>query len=274
MERASERRATGPAPWHFLVGTLLWTWLLTGGVALSGRPWLSFPSVLVVLLGGLGPAIVALSLVAARRWDARLDATPVAFLRRALDPRTVPWRWYLGIIALVGVLHLLPLLFDPSAVATSGVWTSGPVAFLLVGFFGGALEEIGWRGYGQEALQRRMPVLLAALVIGLFWAAWHLPLFFIAGTYQAGLGVGTAAFWGFHGAIVFGSVLYGWLYNASGGATFAALMFHGLGNVMAERTVDAAPATEVAVTAGLALLVTLGWWRLMANARRPGPEVR
>jgi len=68
----------------------------------------------------------------------------------------------------------------------------------------GAVEEPGWREYAQEGLQRRMSVLAASLVVGVFWALWHVPLFFIPGTYQAGLGVGTSGFWAFHLAIVVG----------------------------------------------------------------------
>jgi len=139
---------------------------------------------------------------------------------------------------------------------------TGPLLFFLIGFFIGALEEIGWRGYAQEALQRRISVVWASLVIGIFWALWHLPLFFLPGSYQAGLGVGTPAFWGFNLAIVVGSPLYAWFYNVSGRSVFAPLLFHGLGNVAGEIFVDAAPLTVIIVNILLVLIVVLisrGW---------------
>lgn len=70
----------------------------------------------------------------------------------------------------------------------------GPAPWL---FLFGALEEPGWRGYVQEGLQRRCSVAASSLLIGLFWAVWLLPLFLLPGTYQAGLGVATPAFWSF-----------------------------------------------------------------------------
>lgn len=69
---------------------------------------------------------------------------------------------------------------------------------------GGGFEEIGWRGCLQPALckllgdvfartGRRPHVgtvagkLLAPLTTGTVWAVWHVPLFFIPGTFQNGV---------------------------------------------------------------------------------------
>lgn len=256
-----------PAPWLYLFGVIAWTWTFVGAAAFSGRSWLEFPAVILSLVGLAGPIVVPLLLIAAGRWDGRLDASPLAFLGRSLDPRTLPGRWYLWIIGLVLILALAPLAPDPSALQSRGLIEAGPAAFLVVGLLG-ALEEPGWRGYAQEGLQRRLPVVVAGLVIGVFWALWHLPLFFIEGTYQQGLGVGTAAFWGFNLAIIAGSPLYAWLYNASGRVVFAAALYHGLGNIARELVPDASWVAEVGVEAAMALVVTVAAWRWM-RARRP-----
>ena len=49
---------------------------------------------------------------------------------------------------------------------------------------GGGIEEIGWRGCLQPELQKKLPITISALIIGVIWAIWHLPLFFIIGTNQ------------------------------------------------------------------------------------------
>jgi len=259
-----------PAPWLYLWGVTAWTWATLSVVAYSGQSWLSFPNVLFMVAGGLGPVLVSCALVAAGRWDPALDESAAAFLRRALDPRTLPWRWYLGIVGLALALAVGPSLVAPTAWRERGLLEAGPGLYLLVGAVAGAVEEPGWRGYAQEGLQRRMPVLAASLVIGLFWAAWHLPLFAIPGTYQAGLGVRTPAFWAFMGAIVVGSPVYSWLYNATGRVSFAPLLYHALTNVFRELLVDAQPWAPVAVEALLGLLVVLLSWRWMRR-RRVGP---
>ncbi|NOT61315.1 MAG: CPBP family intramembrane metalloprotease [Acidobacteria bacterium] len=40
-------------------------------------------------------------------------------------------------------------------------------------------EESGWRGYALPRLQKKLGPILASLVIGFLWFAWHLPLFLI-----------------------------------------------------------------------------------------------
>ncbi|MGD2103945.1 MAG: CPBP family intramembrane metalloprotease [Anaerolineae bacterium] len=211
MNQESERRPGQPAPWLYLFGVLTWTWTFHGIVVLSGQRLFEFPALILALLGALGPSIVAGFLVAIHRWDPALDRGVLASFRRAFDPGALPWCWYLGILGLVLVLAAAPVLLDTATMRQRGLIDRGPGFFLLVGLIIGALEEPGWRGYAQEGLQRRMPVIAASLVVGIFWAAWHLPLFFVAGTYQTGLGVGTAAFWTFHLGAVVGSPVYAWL---------------------------------------------------------------
>lgn len=42
-------------------------------------------------------------------------------------------------------------------------------------------EELGWRGYALNELQKRMSPLKAALAIGVLWGFWHTPLWFFSG---------------------------------------------------------------------------------------------
>jgi len=53
-------------------------------------------------------------------------------------------------------------------------------------FFGGALEEGGWRGYLQPAFEKKLPVALSVLCVGLIWACWHLPYFFMPDNMHTG----------------------------------------------------------------------------------------
>ena len=269
MTNLSFPRRGQPAPWAYLFGVLAWTWTFHGLAALTGQPLFQFPTAILALLGGFGPSIVAGILVALGYWDSALDRSARAFFRRAFDPRMLPWRWHLRIVILVAILAVAPVLLDPTTRRAHGLIEVGPAAMLLIGLLFGAIEEPGWRGYAQESLQRRLPVVVAGLVIGVFWAAWHLPLFFITGTYQAGLGVGTPEFWGFNIAILVGCPLYAWLYNAAGRVTLAAVLYHALGNVAREMVPDVANIVEVGVEAALALIVTLAAWEWMRRPRPP-----
>src|SRR5271166_784584 len=49
-------------------------------------------------------------------------------------------------------------------------------------FLGGPLpEEPGWRGFALPRLQARYGPIWATLILALFWAGWHLPLFSVEG---------------------------------------------------------------------------------------------
>lgn len=49
----------------------------------------------------------------------------------------------------------------------------------------GPMEEFGWRGVALPLLQRRMVPFWSGLMLGTFWAVWHLPSFFLDGTPQS-----------------------------------------------------------------------------------------
>jgi len=49
------------------------------------------------------------------------------------------------------------------------------------------LEELGWRGYGVDSLASKFNLFSASIIFGILWAIWHLPVFFIKGSYQLSL---------------------------------------------------------------------------------------
>lgn len=51
--------------------------------------------------------------------------------------------------------------------------------------FGGGFEELGWRGFLQPYLEKKMGFFQAVLIMGGIWTCWHLPLWFVSGTAQS-----------------------------------------------------------------------------------------
>jgi membrane protease YdiL (CAAX protease family) len=208
----------------FLIGTFAWAWLLWGYwvVAMpTGGLQISPAFIACAIIGGLAPSLAALAV----SW--------FAGGRRALREllaSLAKWRVHFGIIALVlllapaatfvsvGLQSMLigPLRWpDPSLLAMALVW---PVLAALG-------EELGWRGFLLPRLETRLNLLPAALLIGALWGLWHLPADFIALKGYGGL------FWLaflINGPIVLTahSVIMAWIWRATGGSTFAVVLYH------------------------------------------------
>ncbi len=218
-----------PAPYWYLIITLVWTWLFWFGAVLTGQHFMEFPANILSLLGFLGPFAVAAVMVKLGFWKNSLKE----FIKNCFDLRRLSFRWFIYIVSLVVFLVGVPLLIIGalSGKSLAVLINFTPTFILIPGVLAGALEEPGWRGYAQEALQLKISVFSSSLVIGLFWALWHWPLFFLRGYYHATLGFGSSAFWFFNLSILVGSVIYGWLYNRAGRVAAAAVLYHALGNL-------------------------------------------
>lgn len=100
------------------------------------------------------------------------------------------------------------------------------IAFLPLMMIGGGIEEIGWRGFLQPALEEKMPFLLSSISMGVIWAIWHLPLWFIHNSSQSSLNFPSFLCY----CIVFSFVL-GTLYKLTQNV-FMCMLLHAWGNVL------------------------------------------
>lgn len=184
--------------------------------------------------GGLGPMLAAFITTAL------FDGKPGV---RQLLKRLVQWRPLIW----TAMALLLPFVFaglggliarfsagsfpDFSKMGTSSEFPElGISAFLIYNIlFFGFGEEVGWRGFALPHLQEKYSALIATLMLSVFWAGWHLPLFAYRPGY-ASMDMAGAAGWFF--SIIAGAVLFTWLYNGSRGSLLACALFHGLVDVV------------------------------------------
>jgi uncharacterized protein len=89
-------------------------------------------------------------------------------------------------------------------------------------FFGFG-EEVGWRGFALPRLQNKMNALLASIVLTLFWALWHLPMFFYKEGFTTMSSIGI---FGWIFSLITGSILLTWLYNSSKRSILMCAVFH------------------------------------------------
>ena len=86
-------------------------------------------------------------------------------------------------------------------------------------------EEVGWRGFALPRLQAERAAFPASLLLGAVWACWHLPALFYRDTYIA---MGWMVLPMLVTVAAVGSVVYTWLYNATGGSLLLTVLYHGL----------------------------------------------
>lgn len=101
---------------------------------------------------------------------------------------------------------------------------SGLISFFFYNlFFFGFGEEVGWRGFALPAFQSRYTALTSSIVLAVFWALWHWPLFLYRPGY---ISMDVVAIVGWFLSLVTGSILLTWIFNSSGGSILACAVFH------------------------------------------------
>ncbi len=91
---------------------------------------------------------------------------------------------------------------------------------------GGGYEEIGWRGFLQPALEKKMSYIPAVLIVTVVWFAWHLPLWFISFSNQSSYDLIPYAL-----QLTVNAFALAAIYRVSK-STIACVMFHAWGNAI------------------------------------------
>jgi membrane protease YdiL (CAAX protease family) len=214
-------------------------------------------------LGALGP-LVASFLVSA--WhEGRMG---VGQLVRRMGPGGVQPYWYLVVLVGPFLLYLLADAVTASMYGRAvqlqhyGLSEEYP-EFGMLGFFAfnlvfyGFGEETGWRGFALPRLQQRYSKFMAATLLTIYWAVWHIPLFFYRPGYTSMDGAGIA---GWVVSLWTGSLLLSWLYNSTKGNILVVSIFHA--------TIDIAffaAAADPMTTNGMGFLITL--WGLVVTVK-------
>jgi membrane protease YdiL (CAAX protease family) len=209
-----------------------WSIWITGAFLWQSR------FILLIAIGGLGP-VIALLYVLFQTYD---RAGRKNYLQRMTNISNIPASVWLITLLLPVMLVLFAagfvILTEPESISMraiflDGLASAGGLFFVFHVFFGPLPEELAWRGYAYHELLKT-GVLKAQLVVASLWAIWHIPLFFIPGSYQAGLGLFTAGFWFFFINIYASSFIIGWLYLKSKQSIFIVFLFHYMINVTGE----------------------------------------
>ena len=207
----------------FLLLTFVITWTVWIGLAIwapDGNRAIFAPGGAIFLLGVFAPGLVALGLTA--RNEGRAG---VARLISGIGRWEAGAGWYLFAVSYMAVNRLLAALIHRIVIGTWPAFGDTPVIVMLgailVSTWTQAGEELGWRAYALPRLARSLGLGGASVAIGVIWAVWHLPLFFIPDA-----GVTGQSFPIYLLSVTSLSVLLGWLYWKTGGSLLLVMLMH------------------------------------------------
>jgi membrane protease YdiL (CAAX protease family) len=180
------------------------------------------------MIAQFGPALAALVIVL------YTGASIRGWARRIVRWRVSPW-WYAVAFGLPAVLMgvqgavfgLLGYPLDLSSIP--GRLVNFLPSAIILALIAGLGEEPGWRGFALPRLQTRHAPVLATALLGVVWAAWHLPLAFVDPRFPHGftsaapqilLALLTML------TIFFYAFFYTWVYNATR-SVLLCMLLHG-----------------------------------------------
>jgi membrane protease YdiL (CAAX protease family) len=233
----------------FFLTTYAVTWSCWFAAASLTTPGLRYP---LFLLGTFMPGIVALA------FSGRTGA--IAILSRLFRWQT-GLRWYVFAFSYIAAIKLTAALLHR---LLTGAWPrfgdESIVIMIAATIFstvigGQAGEEIGWRGFALPRLAEHLGVGGASVLLGVIWACWHLPLFFVAGADTQG-----QSFPLYLLQVTAVSVALAWLYEQTGGSLLLTMLMHAAIN----NTKDIVPSAVPGATNPFALSTSLIAWLTVA----------
>ncbi len=215
---------------RFFVSVISFSWSMLLITYFTG--YQTFYGKIFFALGGVSPTMFGL-IYMNREYSKRERKL---FIKRLTDFRLIGISGYSVIIFFIPSTALAALLLVNSFFGVSVEIHLNPAVEGLLPFlsfvlftmvFGPLAEEIGWRGYALDRLEKIEDRIKAAFILATIWALWHLPMFFITGTYQNGLLADSPLYLlDFIIAFYPVSIIMDWLYHKNNKSILAGILFH------------------------------------------------
>jgi membrane protease YdiL (CAAX protease family) len=207
---------------YFLLTFLVtWSvWFAASGLAAPGNTGFFGGRGPVFLFGVFAPGLVALAFTA--QAEGRAGVT-------RLLARIGHWRagarWYAVAIGFFAVIKLAAALVHRIVTDEWPPFGNTPIALIFLGIavstWVQAGEEVGWRGYALPRLAQYVGLGGASLVLGIVWAAWHIPLFVLPDSGSTG-----QSFPAYLLQVMAMSVVLAFLYWKTDGSLLLVMLMH------------------------------------------------
>jgi membrane protease YdiL (CAAX protease family) len=207
---------------YFLLTFLVtWSvWFAASGLAAPGNTGFFGGRGPVFLFGVFAPGLVALAFTA--QAEGRAGVTR---LLARIGHWRVGARWYAVAIGYFAVIKLAAALVHRIVTDEWPPFGNTPIALIFLGIavstWVQAGEEVGWRGYALPRLAQYVGLGGASLVLGVVWAAWHIPLFVLPDSGSTG-----QSFPAYLLQVMAMSVVLAFLYWKTDGSLLLVMLMH------------------------------------------------
>ncbi len=218
---------------RFYITIFLFSWIPWGiAIFSNGSQGDVFINSLIAI-GGIAPMFATILFIL---FSKTITSIKYNFTKRLFGFNNISTKYYILILFLAPILVivsiLISLLFNqPISQFTDGIRDFGSfsgflstLVFVLI--FGPIPEEIGWRGLGLDLLYQKNNKLVSSIILGIIWSIWHLPLFFINGTYQNTEIFNFLGMLNFFLTIIPTCIVISWFYFKTNRMILSAILFH------------------------------------------------
>ncbi len=217
-------------------------------------------SIIFHYIGGVGPMLSALTLIYATKDKSFIKD----FWIRVINVKLIKFGYYIFILLFIPVIKISSIilfrLFSNMSIEIriSEDFLNNPlsvmltVLFILV--FGPIPEELGWRGYAIDGLTDKYNKFISSLILGSIWCVWHIPLFFIKGSWQQSyLLTEPLLIIYFFTGIVLNTFIMTWIFYRNNRSILSAILYHFIVN-LSGNFFDSQTALSKLIELGLLLL--------------------
>jgi membrane protease YdiL (CAAX protease family) len=139
-------------------------------------------------------------------------------------------------------------------------FSTGFVPVLLLLLLAATFEELGWRGYAFDSLEKRYTYFTASIIFSILWSLWHVPLSFVQDSYQ--YEIFQENIWyglNFYVSIIPLGVIISWVCLKNQKSILAAILFHFIINMSQEALAitQQTKAIETVVLTVVAVLIVI-----------------
>ena len=231
----AQRYRYRPALFYLLVFVLTWSFWFAAIFTANGRAALP-----LMFLGLCVPAVTAVCFVI----FSGSRALRADLWRKLLQAACIHPGNLLAAVALFAAIVVVSILvsllvgqpISQFSLTADFSFSVGGSSALLTILLAAVIEELGWRGYGEDAIAQYHSWVKESILFGLIWSAWHLPLFWVPGTYHAGLrALGPLYALNFLVSVVPLGFITTWVYVKNGRSMLACIIFHLFVNFFQEK---------------------------------------